>query len=204
MENVTRRRRALISVYNKTGVIHFARELNRLGFELIASSGTFTVLKNGGVPLVKQVSDVTTAPELLDGRVKTLHPTLMGGILALRDKKEHLNELTRLNIKPIDVVVCNFSPLARLNERDRDLQTFLNRIDIGGPALIRAAAKNFPHVVVIVNPERYDPILQELEQNGDVSIETKAALAIEAFQKTASYDHAIYRLLKVLVPTEDR
>lgn len=203
MQSVTRRRRAIISVYDKTGVTHFARELNRLGFEIIASSGTFTVLKNGGVQPVKQVSDVTTVPEMLDGRVKTLHPTLMGGILALRDKKEHLNELTRLAIKPVDVVVCNLYPLERLNEGDRDLQTFLNRIDIGGPALIRAAAKNFPHVVVIVDPERYDPILQELEKDGDVSIETKSALAIEAFQKTASYDHMIHRLLKGFVTTGD-
>lgn len=200
---MTTRRRALISVYDKTGLIHFARELNRLGFEIIASSGTFNVLKNGGVQLVKQVSDVTKAPEILDGRVKTLHPKLIGGILALRDKKEHMNELTRLTIKPVDVVVCNFYPLERINERNRDLQTFLNSIDIGGPSLIRAAAKNFPHVIVIIDPERYDQILQELEKYGDVSIETKSALAIEAFQKTASYDHAIYRLLKVFVTTED-
>jgi phosphoribosylaminoimidazolecarboxamide formyltransferase/IMP cyclohydrolase len=201
---VTTRKRALISVYDKTGLIHFARELNRLGFEIIASSGTFNVLKNGGVQLVKQVSDVTKVPEILNGRVKTLHPKLIGGILARRDKNEHMNELTRLNIKPIDVVVCNFYPLERINERDLDLQTFLNSIDIGGPSLIRAAAKNFPHVVVIVDPERYDQVLQELKKYGDVSIETKSALAIEAFQKTASYDHAIYRLLKVFVTNEDR
>ena len=201
---MTTRRRALISVYDKTGLIQFARELNRLGFEIIASSGTFNVLKNGGVQLVKQVSDVTKAPEILDGRVKTLHPTLIGGILPLRDKKEHMNELTRLNIKPIDVVVCNFYPLERINGKNLDLQTFLNSIDIGGPSLIRAAAKNFPHVVVIIDPERYDQILQELEKYGDVSIETKSALAIEAFQKTASYDHAIYRLLKDFVTNEAR
>jgi phosphoribosylaminoimidazolecarboxamide formyltransferase/IMP cyclohydrolase len=128
----------------------------------------------------------------------------MGGILALRDKNEHMNELTRLAIKPVDVVVYTLYPLERLNEGDRDLQTFLNRIDIGGPALIRATAKNFPHVVVIVDPERYDPILQELIKCGDVSIETKSALAIEAFQKTASYDHAIYRSLKGFVTNEFR
>ena len=201
---MTTRRRALISVYDKTGLIQFARELNRIGFEIIATSGTFNVLKKGGVQLAKQVSDVTKAPEILDGRVKTLHPKLIGGILALRDKKEHMNELTRLNIKPIDVVVCNFYPLERINERDLDLQTFLNNIDIGGPSLIRAAAKNFPHVVVIVDPERYGQVLQELKKYGDVSIETKSALAIEAFQKTASYDHAIYRFLKVFVTNEAR
>jgi phosphoribosylaminoimidazolecarboxamide formyltransferase/IMP cyclohydrolase len=201
---VTTRRRALISVYDKTGVIHFARELNRLGFEIIASSGTFNVLKNGGVQLVKQVSDVTKAPEILDGRVKTLHPTLIGGILALRDKKEHMNELTRLNIKPIDVVVCNFYPLERINGRNLDLQTFLNSIDVGGPALIRAAAKNFPHVVVIVDPERYDRVLQELKTMGDVSIETRSALARDAFQKTARYDHEISRWFNAFVSTERR
>ncbi|MCW4038868.1 MAG: IMP cyclohydrolase [Candidatus Bathyarchaeota archaeon] len=198
------RRRALISVYDKTGLLHFARELNRLGFEIVASSGTFTVLKNGGVQLVKQVSDLTNVPEILDGRVKTLHPKLIGGILALRDKKEHMNELTRLNIKPIDVVVCNFYPLERINGRNLDLQTFLNSIDIGGPSLIRAAAKNFPHVVVIVDPERYGQVLQELKKYGNVTIETKSALAIEAFHKTASYDHSIYRFFKTFVTTEDR
>jgi phosphoribosylaminoimidazolecarboxamide formyltransferase/IMP cyclohydrolase len=199
---MTIQKRALISVYDKTGLIHFARELNKLGVEIIATSGTFNVLKNVGVHFIKQVSDLTKVPEILNGRVKTLHPKLIGGILSLRDKKEHMNELARLKIKPIDIVVCNFYPLERINERDLDLQTFLNSIDIGGPSLVRAAAKNFPHVVVIVNPERYVQVLQELKKYGDVSIETKSALAIEAFQKTANYDHVIYRFLKVFITNE--
>jgi phosphoribosylaminoimidazolecarboxamide formyltransferase/IMP cyclohydrolase len=203
MERMTTRRRVLISVYDKTGLIQFARGLNQLGFEIIATSGTFTILKNGGVQLVKQVSDVTKMPEIFDGRVKTLHPKLIGGILAVKDKKEHMNELTRLKIKPIDMVVCNFYPLERINEKDLDLQTFLNNIDIGGPTMVRAAAKNFTHVVVIVNPEKYAQVLQELEKCGDVSIETKSALAIEAFKKTAKYDHAIYQLLKASDIKED-
>ena len=161
-------------------------------------------MKNSGVPHVTPVSKVTTAPEMLDGRVKTLHPQLMGGILALRDKTDHMKELTRLHIKPIDLVVCNLYPLARIPERDRDLQTFLNTIDIGGPALIRAAAKNFPHVVVIVDPERYDRVLQELKTMGDVSIETRSALASDAFQKTARYDHEISRWFNAFVSTERR
>ena len=192
------RKRALISVSDKTGLIQFARELNQLGIEIIATSGTFTILKNGGVQLVKRVSDVTKVPEIFDGRVKTLHPKLIGGILALRDKKEHMNELTRLRIEPIDMVVCNFYPLERINEREIELQAFLNKIDIGGPTLIRAAAKNFTHVVVIVNPEKYGQVLQELKKYGDVSIETKSALAIEAFKTTAKYDHAIHQMLKDL------
>jgi phosphoribosylaminoimidazolecarboxamide formyltransferase/IMP cyclohydrolase len=193
------RRRALISVYDKTGLIPFARELNQLGVDIIATGGTFTTLKDGGVQRVKPVPAVTKVPELLDGRVKTLHPKVLGGILALREKAEHAAELTRLRIKPIDLVVCNFYPLERLDAGDLDLPTLLNRIDIGGPALIRAAAKNFPHVIVIVNPERYGLVLHELKQYGDVRIDTKSALALEAFKATASYDHAVYQLLKVFV-----
>jgi len=193
------RRRALISVYDKTGLIPFARELNQLGVDIIATGGTFTALKNGGVQRVKPVPEVTKVPELLDGRVKTLHPKVMGGILALREKTEHAAELARLRIKPIDMVVCNFFPLEGMDEGDLDLQTLLNHIDIGGPSLIRAAAKNFPHVVVVVNPERYEQVLQELKQYGDVRVETKSALALEALKAAASYDHAVYQLLTIFV-----
>ncbi len=193
------RRRALMSVYDKTGLRSFARELIPLGFDVIATGGTFAVLKEGGVPRVHPIPAVTRTPELFNGRVKTLHPNVMGGILALREQPEHAAELTRRRIKPIDMVVCNVCPLDALDAGDLDLSTLLNQIDIGGPSLIRAAAKNFPHVIVIVNPERYGSILQELRQYGDVRMDTRSALALEAFKATAAYDHAVYRLLHVFV-----
>ncbi len=196
------RRRALISVYDKRGLLPFARELIQLDFDIIATEGTFTVLNDGGVPRVQPVPAVTQVPELFNGRVKTLHPKVMGGILALREKPAHMAELTRFRIKPIDMVVCNVFPLENLNADDLDLPTLLNHIDIGGPSLIRAAAKNFPHVIVIVNPERYESILRELKQCGDVRIDTRSALALEAFKATANYDHAVYHLLQVFVTDE--
>ena len=193
------RRRALLSVYNKAGLLSFARELGPLGFDIIATGGTFTALKAGGVPRVHPVPAVTGVPELFNGRVKTLHPHVMGGILALREKPEHAAELARRRITPIDMVVCNVCPLDALDAGDLDLPTLLNHIDVGGPSLIRAAAKNFPHVIVVVHPERYGSILRELRQYGDVRMATRSALALEAFKATAAYDHAVYRLLQVFV-----
>jgi phosphoribosylaminoimidazolecarboxamide formyltransferase/IMP cyclohydrolase len=192
-------RRALISVYDKTSIVDFARELNKLGIEIIATSGTLKILKKGGIQFVKNVSDVTKFPEILGGRVKTGHPKLIGGILALRDKKEHMNELERLGIKPIDMVVCNLYPFEKVINREVDLKTALENIDIGGPNLIRAAAKNFENVAVIVNPNKYGQVLQELKKKGDVSIETRSTLAAEAFKETARYDSIIYEFLEKTV-----
>jgi len=154
------------------------------------------ILKKGGIQLVKPVSDVTKFPEILDGRIKTGHPKLIGGILALRNKKEHMNELERLEIKPVDMVVCNLYPFEKIINQGVDLKGALENIDIGGPNLIRAAAKNFENVVVIVNPNRYDKVLQELRKKGDVSTETRSILAIEAFKETAKYDFTIYKFLE--------
>jgi phosphoribosylaminoimidazolecarboxamide formyltransferase/IMP cyclohydrolase len=195
-------KRALISVYDKTGIVDFARELNKLGIEIIATSGTLKTLKKGGIPSVKHISEVTKFPEILGGRVKTEHPKLIGGILALRDKKEHMNELERLEIKPVDMVVCNLYPFEKLINRGVDLKTALENIDIGGPNLIRAAAKNFENVVVIVNPKKYCQILQELKNKGDVSVKTRALLAIDAFKKTARYDSIIYEFLEKTVSSK--
>lgn len=186
---------ALISVYDKTGIVDFAKELNQLGIEIIATSGTLDILKKGGVQLVKHVSDVTKFPEILDGRVKTEHPKLIGGILALRNRKEHINELKKLEIQPIDMVVCNLYPLKRAINRGLDLKTIVENIDIGGSNLIRAAAKNFEDVVVIINPEKYHQVLHELN-GGNVSLETRSMLAIDAFRETARYDYTIYKFLK--------
>ena len=195
-------KRALISVYDKTGIVDFARELNKLGIEIIATGGTLKILKKGGIQSVKHVSDVTKFPEILSGRVKTEHPKLIGGILALRDKKEHMNELERLEIKPVDMVVCNLYPFEKIINRGVDLKTALENIDIGGPNMIRAAAKNFENVVVIVNPNRYDRVLQELKKKGDVSTETRVLLAIEAFKKTAIYDSIIYEFLEKTISSK--
>jgi phosphoribosylaminoimidazolecarboxamide formyltransferase/IMP cyclohydrolase len=189
-------RRALISVYDKTGIVDFARELGKFEIEMIATNGTLKILKKGGIRFIKHVSDVTEFPEILGGRVKTGHPKLIGGILALRDEKEHLNELERLGIKTIDMVVCNLHPFDPPINRGVELNSALENIDIGGPNLIRAAAKNFENVVVIVKPDRYGHVLQELKKKGDISVETRAILAIEAFKETARYDSIIYRFLE--------
>ena len=187
---------ALISVYNKKGLAKFAKELNKLGFIIISTGGTLKALKDDGISMVKHVSDVTEFPEMLDGRVKTLHPKLMGGILALRQKKEHLADLARFQIDFVDLVVCNLYPFEKVTQTGGDMKTALENIDIGGSNMIRAAAKNFEHVVVIVNPRRYNQFLSEYKKNGDINIVTRKALAVEAFKETAKYDRAIYKFLK--------
>ena len=189
-------KRALIYVYDKTGLVSFAKELSKLGFEIISTGGTLETLEEGKIRFVKHVSEVTEFPEILEGRVKTEHPKLMGGILALRDRKEHVKDLERHGIEPIDMVVCNLYPFERVTDQGADLKTALENIDIGGPNMIRAAAKNFENVVVIVNPRRYGQILSEYKKNGDVSTEARKVLAVEAFKETARYDSAIYRFLE--------
>ena len=189
-------KRALISVYDKTGIVEFAEELQKLGFTIISTGGTLKTLEHGGVHDVVSVFEVTGFPEILDGRVKTLHPKLMGGILALRNKKEHLSELQRHEILPVDLVVCNLYPFKKVTEQGADMKTALENIDVGGPNMIRAAAKNFEHVLVVVNPERYGQVLKEYKENGDVTLETRKALATEAFKTTAEYDKIIYRFLE--------
>jgi phosphoribosylaminoimidazolecarboxamide formyltransferase/IMP cyclohydrolase len=189
-------KRALISVYDKTGIVSFARELGKLGFEIILTGGTLETLEDGGVRFVKHVSDVTGFPEILEGRVKTEHPKLIGGILAHRDRKEHVKDLASFGIEPVDMVVCNLYPFERVTEQGAAPETALENIDIGGPNMIRAAAKNFENVVVIVNPKRYDQIIEEYKKSGNVSVETRKVLAVEAFKETARYDSAIYRFLE--------
>ena len=189
-------KRALISVYDKTGIVSFVRELSKLDFEIISTGGTLETLKEAGIRFVKHVSEVTEFPEILEGRVKTEHPKVMGGILALRDREEHVKDLERHGIEPIDMVVCNLYPFERVTDQGADLKTALENIDIGGPNMIRAAAKYFENVVVIVNPRRYGQILSEYKKKGRVSVETRKVLAVEAFKETARYDTAIYRFLE--------
>jgi phosphoribosylaminoimidazolecarboxamide formyltransferase/IMP cyclohydrolase len=195
-------KRALVSVYDKKGIVSFVRGLIKHGIEIIATDGTSNILKEGGIQNIKRVSDITDFPEILEGRVKTEHPKLIGGILALRNKEEHLKDLARFGIELIDMVVCNLYPFQTLTSKRVDLKIALENIDIGGPNMIRAAAKNFENVVVVVNPHRYDQILWEIEKKGDVISRTRRVLAVEAFKETARYETAICKFLeKALLPS---
>ncbi|PSB03757.1 bifunctional phosphoribosylaminoimidazolecarboxamide formyltransferase/IMP cyclohydrolase [Merismopedia glauca] len=186
-------RLALLSTSNKTGIVDFANQLiNEFGFEIISSGGTAQTLKDAGLPVVK-VSDYTKFPEILGGRVKTLNPKIHGGILARRDLVEHRQDLETHGIRPIDLVVVNLYPFVEaIAKPNITLPEAIEQIDIGGPAMIRAAAKNYANLTVLCNPERYDDYLGEFRNNqGDISLEFRQARAYEAFSHTAEYDRAI-------------
>lgn len=184
-------KRALLSVSDKSGIVEFASGLVQAGVEIISSGGTAKALAEAKLP-VRKVEDVTGFPEILDGRVKTLHPVIHAGILARRDVPEHMAKLNELGIAPIDLVVVNLYPFAATIARPNvTLAEAIENIDIGGPTLIRAAAKNHQGVVVIVNPERYAKVLSELKAMGGISEETAYQLAAEAFAHTATYDTVI-------------
>ncbi len=174
--------RALLSVWDKTGLVEFAKGLAGLGYELVASGGTATVLDAAHVAHV-DVEDVTDFPEMLGGRVKTLHPMIHGGILADRDVPEHLEALATHEITPIDLVVCNLYPFTS--------KPSVELIDVGGPTMVRAAAKNHAHVGVVTNPAQYEGVLAELTASGALSDATRHALARAAFAHTAAYDAGI-------------
>ena len=196
-------RHALISVYNKTDIVSFVRELSNLGFEIISTGGTHDTLKKAGIHNVKHVSDITEFPEMLDGRIKTQHPRLMAAILAQRDQEDHMKALESHGIEPMDLVACNLYPFKKVKEQGAELKTALENIDIGGPNMIRAAAKNFSNVVVVTNPKKYDKIITEYRMNGNVSLETRRALAVEAFRETAHYDLAIFKFLEKTFGSKD-
>jgi phosphoribosylaminoimidazolecarboxamide formyltransferase/IMP cyclohydrolase len=183
--------RALISVYEKEGVDHLARGLHELGFELVSSGGTAAYLREQGLS-VTLVEDVTGAPEMLGGRVKTLHPAIHAGILAQRDREDHEQQLAEQGIEPFDVVCVNLYPFAsvagRLGPTEEET---IEMIDVGGPSMLRAAAKNFAHVAVVTDPRQYEVVLRELRDRGAVSPETRRALAAEAFATSAAYEAAI-------------
>lgn len=183
-------RRVLISVSDKTGIIEFARGLVELGWEVISTGGTASLLQQQGVP-VTLVSEVTGFPEILEGRVKTLHPAIHGGILARR-VPEHLEELNRQGIELIEMVVVNLYPfLQTISRPEVTLEEAIENIDIGGPAMVRAAAKNFEYVTVVVNPARYQQILEVLRQEGEVPRPLRMELAQEAFLHTSEYDFQV-------------
>jgi phosphoribosylaminoimidazolecarboxamide formyltransferase/IMP cyclohydrolase len=189
-------KRALMSVSDKTGLTEFAKKLNSMGVEIISTGGTYKKLQGAGLSVMK-VSEVTQFPEMMDGRVKTLHPKIHGAILARRDKNEHLRELKDHGITPIDMVMVNLYPFKQTIEKPGvTLEEAIEQIDIGGPTLIRSAAKNYEGVAVLVNPAKYTPITKELEQNqGQISLKTRQELAAEAFQHTMNYDSYIYGYL---------
>lgn len=184
-------KRALISVSDKTGLVEFARQLVALGVEIVSTGGTMKSLQEAGVPVI-YISDVTGFPEMMDGRVKTLNPYIHGGILAVRDNPEHIAAMEEHRICPIDLVVVNLYPFRQtIAKPGVSQEEAVENIDIGGPAMVRSAAKNFRYVTVVVNPERYGDVLSELQQQGQVTEATRLALVREAFSHTAEYDAAI-------------
>lgn len=186
-------RLALLSVSNKTGIVDLARRLvEEFEFDLISSGGTAQTLKDAGLPVTK-VSDYTGSPEILGGRVKTLHPRIHGGILARRDIPQHLTDLENNQIRPIDLVVVNLYPFEEtIAKPGVTLSEAVEQIDIGGPAMLRAASKNFAHLTVLCDPGQYEEYLQELRQNnGTASLDFRQKCALKGFSHTASYDQAI-------------
>ncbi len=190
-------RRALISVHDKTGVVEFARGLAALGVEILSTGGTARLLRESGVAVV-EVADVTGFPEMLDGRVKTLHPKVHGGILARRDRPEHMAALDAHGIGPIDLVAVTLYPFEATAARPGvTFEEVVENIDIGGPSMIRGAAKNHDSVGVVTDPAQYASVLAELSSGaGELSAATRSRLAFEAFRRTAQYDAAIATYLR--------
>ena len=194
---MTRLWRALISVHDKSGVVEFARGLAALGAEIVSTGGTARLLRESGVPVV-DVAEITGFPEMLDGRVKTLHPKVHGGLLARRDLPEHVAALARHGIRPIDLVAVTLYPFEHTVAKPGvSLAEAIENIDIGGPSMIRGAAKNHAHVAVVTDPTQYGAVLDELRKSdGVLSDETRFRLAAEAFRRTAQYDAAIAAYLR--------
>jgi phosphoribosylaminoimidazolecarboxamide formyltransferase/IMP cyclohydrolase len=189
--------RALISVSDKNGLAPFARGLAALGIEIVSTGGTAALLRKENVA-VKDVSEITGFPEMMDGRVKTLHPKVHGGILALRENSEHVAQMKTHGIAPIGLVVVNLYPFEATAAREAPFHDIIENIDIGGPSMVRAAAKNFAHVGVVVDPADYEAILGELKDKGQLSGTTRFDLARKAFRHTAHYDGAISNYLDAL------
>lgn len=188
--------RALISVSDKTGIVEFARELENLGVEIISTGGTHRVLKDAGIK-VTGISEVTGFPECLDGRVKTLHPGIHAGILAMRSNPQHMEQLSDLNINTIDLVAVNLYPFKQTILKDGvTREDAIENIDIGGPTMLRSAAKNYQDVAVIVDPEDYEKVLNELKEEKAVSLDTKFYLCSKVFAHTAHYDTLIASYMK--------
>ncbi|PIU40115.1 MAG: bifunctional phosphoribosylaminoimidazolecarboxamide formyltransferase/inosine monophosphate cyclohydrolase [Candidatus Omnitrophica bacterium CG07_land_8_20_14_0_80_50_8] len=196
-------KRALISVYDKTGIVPFAKALDRLGIQIVSTGGSAQALRKAGVP-VTEVSAITKFPEMLDGRVKTLHPNIHAGLLALRDKPEHMQTLEKHRIRPIDLLVVNLYPFWDALKTKTRPEEIIEMIDIGGPAMLRSAAKNFKAVAALSDPGDYEMILRELKKNDACLPETLLrTLAAKVFKLTAYYDGLIYRYFEGKVSSKE-
>ena len=188
-------KRALLSVSDKTGIVELGKFLSEKGVEIISTGGTMKALRDAGVP-VTYVSDVTGFPEIMDGRVKTLNPKIHGAILAVRSNPEHMQALAEHNITPIDLVVVNLYPFRETISKPGVTEAeAIENIYIGGPAMVRASAKNFKDVVIVTYPRRYAQLMEMLEKDGDIDARTRKELAFEAFSHTAEYDTMISEYL---------
>ena len=189
-------KRALLSVSDKTGIVELGKFLSNKGVEIISTGGTMKALRDAGVP-VTYVSDVTGFPEIMDGRVKTLNPKIHGAILAVRSNPEHMQALAEHDITPIDLVVVNLYPFRETIAKPGVTEAeAIENIDIGGPAMVRASAKNFKDVVIVTYPRRYAQLMEMLGKDGDIDAHTRKELAFEAFSHTAEYDTMISEYLK--------
>jgi phosphoribosylaminoimidazolecarboxamide formyltransferase / IMP cyclohydrolase len=197
--------RAILSVTDKTGLEEFARKLHQLGVELVSTGGTAKLLRDSGIP-VKEISELTGFPEMLDGRVKTLHPKVHGGILHIRDNQQHKEAVAQHGIVPIDMVVVNLYAFEKTASKPGvSFHELIENIDIGGPSMVRSAAKNFQDVAIVTSPADYDAIAQEMQSNGgSLSLATKWRLAQKAFATTAAYDSAIASTLERVAAPEGK
>ncbi len=186
-------RTALISVSDKTGIIDLAKGLADIGVKILSTGGTAKSIRDNGIE-VTEVSEYTGFPEIMNGRVKTLHPKIHGGLLAVRDNESHMKQIGDLGIDPIDLVVVNLYPFEKtISKENVSQEEAVENIDIGGPSMIRSAAKNFKHVAIVVNPERYSALLEELSKGDcDLTYETRYELVTEAFKHTSQYDKVIF------------
>jgi len=190
-------RRALISVSDKTGIKELGQTLREMGVEILSTGGTALLLKESGIPVI-EVSEYTGFPEMMDGRIKTLHPKIHGALLARRDHPEHLRQMENHGIKPIDLVVVNLYPFEKTVARTNcTLEEAIENIDIGGPTMLRAAAKNYLDVAVVTDPQDYSQLIGEMQKSGGkLSLETRFQLARKVFKLTARYDQAISEYLE--------
>src|SRR3989338_5256137 len=191
---------ALISVSNKEGIAEFAKELNKLGYRILSTGGTAKLLKKNNIN-VTEISEYTGFKEMLDGRVKTLHPKIFGGILAVRGNKNHMRQLKESNMEKIDIVVVNLYPFEETAAGNASFNETIENIDIGGPSLLRAAAKNFESVITIVDPADYPMVLGQLKGN-KTDEKLHSALALKAFEHTARYDSIINNYFREKFSTE--
>ncbi len=193
---MAKKKKAFVSVFDKSGIVEFVKELQGLGYEILSTGGTHRALHQAGIN-VTSVSEITDFPECLDGRVKTLHPKIHAGILAIRDNPDHMRQLEELGIDTIDMVVVNLYPFkATISQPDVKLEDAIENIDIGGPTVLRAASKNWQDIVVVCDIADYDDVLADLKEKGEVSRDRKFALAAKTFECTAAYDALIAKYLR--------